>query len=244
MKTIPWNATDEEIESFYNLFTNYDNLLNSYLAKDPFMTNKIKTSTDGLRFKRVTKLRMKKIFDNGKHDSPPFRKFIKWIEDDKERLINQRDNQFLKETNTKDKVIDSKDKEIAQLKQIILDLQKENNELKIELSGGKEKSIIEYREVEQSINDENPFSMVSELPSKKPEEKPQETVKSSHFTIERENMITEIFSQFNETDKDIRDINDAKECFYDWLVEQDDEEFEEDDELEMFENRLDLSLKI
>ena len=69
MKTIAWNSTNDEIQTFYDLSGNYDNLINRYLHFNTSILNSMKASSDPLRFRRVKKLRMKNIFESGKHSS-------------------------------------------------------------------------------------------------------------------------------------------------------------------------------
>lgn len=174
MKTIAWNSTDREIQTFYDLSVNYENLINRYLHFNTSMVNSMRASNDPLRFRRVKKLRMKNIFKSGRHSSLPFRKFTEWIEIDKENLIANRDNEYLKKTELKDKVIELKDNALLEAKATILDLQKQLNREKIKVKELEEKlsfkkepiiqqTIIEYREsdeVAESIKD--PYAMAND----------------------------------------------------------------------------------
>ena len=236
MKTIAWNSTNQEIQTFYDLSGNYENLINRYLHFNTSMVNSMKTSSDPLRFRRVKKLRMKNIFESNKHSSLPFRRFTEWIEIDKEKLIANRDNEHFKEQHTKDKVIECKDNQLLEAKAIILDLQKQLNrekikvkELEAQLSLKKE-VIIEYREEEdisECIEDKNPYSMVSEPISKE--------VLETSFVIKKEIMSKDLFKQYNETERSKQDRVEILDKFYDFLAENDEEDFDEDDECEIFE---------
>ena len=238
MKTIAWNSTDQEIQTFYDLSGNYDNLINRYLHFNTSILNSMKASSDPLRFRRVKKLRMKNIFESGKHSSLPFRKFTEWIEIDKENLISNRDNEHFKEQHTKDKVIECKDKLLLDAKATILDLQNQLNREKIKVKelqlnceklSLKKEPIIEYREpeeVSESIQEKDPYSMVTEPVAK-------QVVRTS-FDTKKDIMSKELLKQYNETERSTKDRVEILDKFYDWLMENDEEDFEEDEECEIF----------
>lgn len=239
MKTIAWNSTDQEIQTFYDLSGNYDNLINRYLHFNTSILNSMKASSDPLRFRRVKKLRMKNIFESGKHSSLPFRKFTEWIEIDKENLISNRDNEHFKEQHTKDKVIECKDKLLLEAKATILDLQNQLNREKIKVKELEEKLslkkevIIEYRkeeDISEPIEDKNPYSMVTEPVSKE--------VLENSFDMKKDIMCKDLLKQYNETERSKQDRVEILDKFYDWLTENDEEDFDEDDECQIFEQLI------
>tara|TARA_R110000796_G_scaffold67447_3_gene154568 strand:+ start:2357 stop:2971 length:615 start_codon:yes stop_codon:yes gene_type:complete len=199
----------------------------------------MKASSDPLRFRRVKKLRMKNIFESGKHSSLPFRKFTEWIEIDKENLISNRDNEHFKEQHTKDKVIECKDKLLLEAKATILDLQNQLNREKIKVKELEEKLslkkevIIEYRkeeDISEPIEDKNPYSMVTEPVSKE--------VLENSFDMKKDIMCKDLLKQYNETERSKQDRVEILDKFYDWLTENDEEDFDEDDECQIFEQLI------
>tara|TARA_R110000772_G_scaffold44696_4_gene102739 strand:+ start:5527 stop:6141 length:615 start_codon:yes stop_codon:yes gene_type:complete len=199
----------------------------------------MKASSDPLRFRRVKKLRMKNIFESGKHSSLPFRKFTEWIEIDKENLISNRDNEHFKEQHTKDKVIECKDKLLLEAKATILDLQNQLNREKIKVKELEEKLslkkevIIEYRkeeDISEPIEDKNPYSMVTEPVSKE--------VLENSFDMKKDIMCKDLLKQYNETERSKQDRVEILDKFYDFLSENDEEDFDEDDECQIFEQLI------
>ena len=131
MKTIAWNATNEEFDLFYDIPTNFEKLLNYYIHSCSPITNQIKTNKNPAVAKRVLRCQMKALYRDNKTSNPRFKKFIQWIGEDKQSRLRRRELQNHKDTG---KIVDMKDKEndrlyseLQEAKLRIIDLERKLN---------------------------------------------------------------------------------------------------------------------
>ena len=194
LKSINWNATDSEMELYFDMENNYGNLMNRYLAMDTVMKNKIKSSQDSKAYIRLEKCRMNKLFQTRKYENKKFVKFTEWIDADKQLLILKRDDSNSSVIARKTELVDRKDKEILDQRLVIANLQKQMAQLKIELKREKE--------------------TVSLLSSKN-----YESIIPRYLP----DPIIELINEWNKIEKTKIGKNKFQDDFYDWIEEQEED---------------------
>ena len=178
LKSINWNATDSEMELYFDMENNYGNLMNRYLAMDTVMKNKIKSSQDSKAYIRLEKCRMNKLFQTRKYENKKFVKFTEWIDADKQLLILKRDDSNSSVIARKTELVDRKDKEILDQRLVIANLQKQMAQLKIELKREKETvSLLSSKNYESIIPRYLPDPVPDPYSAPKPSSKRQPVIK-------------------------------------------------------------------
>tara|TARA_R110000744_G_scaffold87767_3_gene171247 strand:- start:284 stop:1075 length:792 start_codon:yes stop_codon:yes gene_type:complete len=249
MKTPAWNSTNEEFKLYYDFNNNFDRLLpyymNSSSVKNKFKTNK--------SYEAVYRFQMKNLYECGELNKPRMKKMINWLKEDHGSKLRKRD---LQNHNEQGKIMDMKDKEndklnrdLQEAKATILDLQNQLNREKIkvkELQLNYEKLSLNKEVVEPIIqhNQHNQYNRepiekntAYSMASTKNKSVSKEVMETS-FDMEKKIMCKDLLKQYNETEKTLKDKNQILDKFYDWLTENDEEDFDENDEYEMFQETI------
>ena len=208
--------------------------MSSSSVKNKFKKNK--------SYEAVYRFQMRDLYESGELNKPRMKQMINWLKEDHASKLRKRElqnhNEQLLIMDMKDKENDKLNRELQEAKAAILDLQNQLNREKIKVKelqlnceklSLKNKPIIEYRkeeEVSEPIEDKNPYSMVTEPVAK-------QVVRTS-FDTKKDIMSKELLKQYNETERSTKDRVEILDKFYDWLMENDEEDFEEDEECEIF----------